>query len=203
MTNARPRRDDLDPTVVGDMVLRASPILPLLLAFYSVTAILSLPFAGPERVAFAAALLPALIWLTLSDLRRFEIPDGAVLQVAVFGAAFQWWHLPAGGLPLGEVALAFTLTAAIWIGGGVYFRRTGQEAIGIGDAKLIGAGCLAVGSASVAAMVFVAATGGIVAGLLARSGSTGSGHSGVPFGPFLAYSVFVFVLFPIPGLVQP
>jgi Flp pilus assembly protein protease CpaA len=49
--------------------------------------------------------------------------------------------------------------------GGLYFNRTGREAIGIGDAKLIGAGTLAVGASSLAAMLLVASVGGIVAGL--------------------------------------
>ena len=99
--------------------------------------------------------------------------------------------------------MAAMLTATVWFVGGLFYRRLGREAIGIGDAKLLGAGSLAVGMPSLAAMVFVACVGGIIAGLLARRTEALPTTQGVPFGPFVAYSVFLFVLHPYPGLTQP
>ena len=159
--------------------------------------------AEPSRLALAICLVPALVWLSGADLRRAEIPDGAVAIIALAGLGFQGHRLGAG-LPLAmEVTVAALMTALLWLGGGLYFRRTGQEALGIGDAKLIGAGTLAVGAASLWALILVAAVGGIVAGLFARRRAAPDTVPGIPFGPFLAYSILVFTLFPVTGPILP
>lgn len=159
--------------------------------------------AEPRRLALALCLVPALVWLSETDLRRGEIPDGAVAIIALAGAGFQWRELGAGWPLATEVAAAALTTALLWLGGGIYFRRTGQEALGIGDAKLIGAGALAVGAASLWALILLAAAGGIAAGLLARRRAAPDASLGIPFGPFLAYSILVFTLFPFAGPALP
>ncbi|TNC71349.1 prepilin peptidase [Rubellimicrobium roseum] len=157
--------------------------------------------AEPRRLVLGLCLLPALVWLSDSDLRRGEIPDGAVAIIALAGAGFQW-HALGAGIPLAvEVVTAAAATALLWWGGGLYFRRTGEEALGIGDAKLIGAGALATGAASLWAVVLLAALGGIAAVLLARRRAGAA--PGIPFGPFLAYAILVFALFPVAGPTVP
>jgi prepilin signal peptidase PulO-like enzyme (type II secretory pathway) len=184
------------------MILGPS-LLPAIALAHGASLAVAAGAAEPRRVALALCLVPALVWLSETDLRRGEIPDGAVATIALAGAGFQWHELGAG-LPLAaEVAVAALMTALLWLGGGLYFRRTGQEALGIGDAKLIGAGALAAGAASLWALILVAATGGIVAGLLARRRAAPDAVPGIPFGPFLAYSILVFTLFPLAGPVYP
>lgn len=184
------------------MVLGPSA-LPAIALAYGASLAAAAGAVEPQRLALAICLAPALVWLSEADLRRGEVPDGAVAMIALSGAAFQWLERGAG-LPLAaEVAVAALTTGLLWLGGGLYFRRTGREALGIGDAKLIGAGVLAAGAASLWALVLVAATGGIVAGLLARRRAAPDALPGIPFGPFLAYSILIFALFPLAGPTLP
>lgn len=142
-----------------------------------------------------------LIWLSVSDIATQEIPDTATLAVALVGAAFQWKLHGIGLAFLSTLVLAGMLYVVFHLMGQRYYERNAVEAIGIGDAKLIGAGAICVGIDSVWAMIFVAASGGIVAALIARKrdGVT----KGLAFGPFLAYSILVFILFPVSGPFAP
>lgn len=181
----------------------ASSSLPAIALVHGASLAAAAGVSEPRRLALAACLLPFLVWLSVTDLRRGEIPDATVATIALAGLGFQW-HEHGAGLPLaGEVAVAALVTSLLWLGGGVHFRRTGREALGIGDAKLIGAGALASGAASLWALILVAATGGIVAGLLSRRHARPGAVAGIPFGPFLAYSILVFTLFPLAGPIIP
>jgi prepilin signal peptidase PulO-like enzyme (type II secretory pathway) len=183
------------------MTIPRPKLLAALVALYAATFAVAAILAMPERLFLAAALAAPLIWLSVTDIERHEIPDAATATIALAGAVFQW-HLLGPTLPLLFLfTLAATLTAAFWIAGGRYHARTGIEALGIGDAKLIGAGTLCIGAASVWAMLFVAATGGIAAALLSRRRDPAT--VGIAFGPFLAYAVFIFVNFPVTGAFAP
>lgn len=176
-------------------------ILPAVAALYAATWATALAFATPDRLILSAALALPLIWLTMTDFARHEIPDTASATIALAGAVFQW-HLHGPTLPvLAILALSSALTAAFWMAGQRYYARNGTEALGIGDAKLIGAGTLCVGAGSVWAMLFIAATGGIAAALLSRRSDPAI--TGLAFGPFLAYAIFIFVNFPVAGPVAP
>lgn len=180
--------------------------LPALAAAYAVTFAVACLTQPPDRLLLAALIALPLIWISHVDLTRQEIPDLATAIIALSGAVFQW-HLHGLTLPfLVTFVVAASLTAVLWWAGGWYFRRRGDEALGIGDAKLIGAGTLCLGAGQVWAMIFVAATGGIVAALLARRrGGTRQDRANrsLAFGPFLAYAIFIFVNFPLPGPTAP
>lgn len=186
--------------------LRPPRFLPALAAAYAVTFALACMTQAPDRLLLSAVIAPPLIWISHTDLTRQEIPDGATAIIAVAGAVFQW-HLH--GLTLSllvTLVTAAALTTLLWWLGGWYFRHRGDEALGIGDAKLIGAGTLCLGAGQVWAMIFVAATGGIVAVLLARRRGgmqQGEAQRSLAFGPFLAYAIFIFVTFPLPGPTAP
>lgn len=171
----------------------------LLAVFYAATWGVASLHAPADRLVLAAVLALPLIWLSVVDLDRHEIPDLATLCVALSGAVFQWRI--DGGAFLATLAVAGAVTLACVLLGQRYHERTGREALGIGDAKLIGAGTLAVGSESLWAMILVAASGGIVAALLSRRRDPAA--TGLAFGPFLAYAMFVFVLFPASGPFAP
>jgi len=183
------------------MTIPRPKLLAALAALYALTFAIAAIFATPDRLILAAALAAPLLWLSVTDLERQEIPDAATATIALAGAVFQW-HLLGPTLPFFLLLVcAAALTAAFWFVGGRYHARMGTEALGIGDAKLIGAGTLCVGAGGVWAMLFVAATGGIAAALLSRRRDPTS--VGIAFGPFLAYAVFIFVNFPVAGALTP
>jgi leader peptidase (prepilin peptidase)/N-methyltransferase len=178
------------------MMAFQSPALQILTVVYGLTFAAGLVIATPDQAVLGALLLPVLVWLSLVDLARHEIPDLASASIAVVGLGFQW-HLHGPGPVLwATLALALALTALLWGIGALFFSRTGTEALGIGDAKLIGAGALCVGAPAVWLMIFVAATGGIAAALIARRRDATAGEQGLAFGPFLAYAIFLVIFFP-------
>jgi leader peptidase (prepilin peptidase)/N-methyltransferase len=156
-------------------------ILPLL-ALYALTAVWSRP--APAQAVFLSLLAIPLIVASLADLRAQVIPDWTSIAVAGLGLAAPVFG---GRFPeLPTLTVAAGLTGVLALGGEIYWRRTGQEALGLGDVKLIGAGTLVVSADRVWSMLLIASVGGIAAVLLSgkRMGQP------IPFGPFLAYSVF-------------
>lgn len=181
------------------MTVPRPKLIAALAALYAATLGIAAVFTASDRLLLSAAIVLPLIWLSITDLERQEIPDLATATIALAGVVFQWHlHGPTTSLMIPLVTAA-ALTAAFWMAGALYFQRQGTEALGIGDAKLIGAGTLCIGATSVWAMLLLAATGGITAALLARRSASGS--QGIAFGPFLAYAVFILVNFPLQGLI--
>jgi prepilin signal peptidase PulO-like enzyme (type II secretory pathway) len=135
-------------------------------------------FLGTGCLAFA------LIWLSLSDLVTREIPDLATFAVASVGVSMAWGDtevLVANAIVAGSILLTLGVgTELIW-------RKFGRDVLGLGDIKLIGAGVLVVGASSAWIMIMLASVGGILAALFALSRR----EQGIPFGPFLAYAIFI------------
>ena len=131
------------------------------------------------------AIVPFLVWLTANDLVDRTIPDAASTFVAILGFLVTVGGEHGSAWPTIVLSISLLITLA-WLGS-LYWRREGEEALGLGDVKLIAAGTLLVGAQSVWIMLVLASVGGIAGALLSRK----SGNRGVPFGPFLAYSIFI------------
>ena len=140
----------------------------------------------------ALVLSVPLIWLTVVDLRSFVIPDVATLLVAMVGLIRLAKDNPGAGLAF-EIIAAIMILGFFWMIGEIYWRKSGQEALGIGDAKLMAAGALCVGIAQFWLVLLLASVGGIMAMVLSRKSPTGIGR-GVAFGPFLAFAIFLVFL---------
>lgn len=181
----------------------------------AVTAALSLVlFAGllafmPALAAgFTAILFFTMALITLTDLRHFIIPD--------------LLSLPA--IPAGLAANALVLTPGDWqaglidgiagalIGSGVflalrlvYARLRGIEGLGLGDVKLAAVAGAWLGTSALAPACLAAALAAIGAVLLqaamGRGGQLGA-TSRIPFGSFIAPTIFAFwliqLLLPVP-----
>ena len=169
----------------------------ILAVCYALTWGVASQYAPADRLLVSGIISIPLIWLSVTDIEIHEIPDSATLTVALIGVVFQWKLLGLSLTFLSILVLAGTLYAALHLLGQRYYEHNEVEALGIGDAKLIGAGAICVGIDAVWAMIFVAASGGIVAALLARRRDAAA--RGLAFGPFLAYSILVFILFPDSG----
>lgn len=151
--------------------------------------LLALPIAG------------ALIWASVVDIERFEIPDLAALLLA--GLALVWLlvsdnallpHLITG---IGSGAFFFSFGAA-------YFRFRSVDGLGVGDAKLmVGIGMLA-GPESVIWVILIAAISAIatlvVTRLVRPNPATDVTKEGIAFGPFLCLSAWGVWLFQGAGI---
>ena len=145
-------------------------------------------FGDWPQAALCAALVIPLIWLSVYDLQNFELPDFGTLVIAVISFVFvAITNLPALSL---HIATGFFVTAFLWLAGEVYFRQNGQEGLGIGDAKLFGAGVLLLGPWQLPDLFLLASLGGILGYGLSRLHST-QAKQGIPFGPFIAYAIFL------------
>lgn len=142
----------------------------------------------PGGAVLALALTPLMIWITCADLDRFEIPDGAVLGLAGVAAVFLW---ATGGDLLWHILTGAAVTAVLWLAGAFYFRRKGHEALGIGDAKLFGAGAFLLGPWQLPDLFLLSSIGGIAAICVVRLSAETSHAKGVPFGPFIAYAIYI------------
>ncbi len=151
--------------------------------FYAATVAV---FGGFEIKILVLAL--PLIWLSFRDLADHIIPDLAVLAVAAWGIVTRD---PVFSLGLyTDLCMAGAVLGILWIVGEIYWRRTGLEALGFGDAKLIAASMLCVGWEKTIWVVLLASAGGIAVIILAKLWRSQPQH-GIPFGPFIGYALFV------------
>ena len=142
-------------------------------------------------ISFCAAF--PLIWLSKTDLARYEIPDSASLGLACIGIGSAAVLQPENVLiHLMSGLLVFGLA---WLFGEVFFRWRGIEGLGIGDAKLLGAGICLLGPAQLPDLLLLSSLGGIFLCMTQYFRKSG-GSAGIPFGPFIAYAVFILVLQP-------
>jgi len=147
----------------------------------------------PWMGAFAALL----IWVSVVDIERFEVPDLAVVGLVGIGLARLalvaprdlWWEHLAGGLVWPAL---FGLVA------GLYRRQRGQHGLGLGDVKLMAGIGLWCGFGATVDVVLAAALAGmavmLVVTVLRRQSISDLGQSAIAFGPFLclsAWAVFV------------
>ncbi|UWP96190.1 A24 family peptidase [Aliiroseovarius crassostreae] len=160
---------------------------PLLLLYFA-TAIILVQWNNPPQVALAAVLIPPCVWLSYMDLQKFEIPDGATVLIVLFALGYLW--VSARGSIALHMVTGVALTALLWIVGAVYYFRTGEEGLGIGDAKLFGAGGILMGPWKLPELFLLASLGGITAYFLARM-TRKNIEAGLPFGPFIAYSIYI------------
>jgi leader peptidase (prepilin peptidase) / N-methyltransferase len=168
-------------------------------------------YPGIELAALAVALSAALVlsgwllwaslllgWTLLAlaaiDLRHFVLPDVLTLPLVPAGLVVAWLIDPQhlGDHAIGAVVgfLGFALIA--WL----YRRVRGREGLGLGDAKLLGAGGAWLGWQAVPSVV---ALGAAVALALALAGAAAGGKlsatTRIAFGPYLALAIWVVWLY--------
>ncbi len=128
-----------------------------------------------------AALTVTLGAIAIIDLRTFRIPDLLSLPLIPAGLAAALWLplLPIQHHLIGAAA-GFAVFAAI---GGWYYRRTGVDGLGLGDAKLFAGAGAWLGWQALPMVLLIAALGG-----LAYAGLQGlrNRHAALAFGPWLA-----------------
>lgn len=143
----------------------------------------------------ATALGIAGVWLSVTELDRFEIPDTSALLIGAVGIWRICEHpndaLPYFGTAIVVLVLSWCLSTL------TYVLRDGQEGLGLGDVKLMAAVAICLGPHIFPIALFFAATTGaslilFQSGFSKLANLTRSHQKELPFGPFLAYANFMF-----------
>lgn len=136
-----------------------------------------------------AGLAVGLVTLSVTDVEAGIIPDKVLLVLAPLGLAYQY---AAGDVALGLAggALAGGVAYAIRY---AFKRLRGRDALGLGDVKYFAVAGLWLGPFGLPAFMIVTGGAGIAFALLWRR--LGGGRE-FPFGPALAFGLFICLLFP-------
>ncbi|MBV8166916.1 MAG: prepilin peptidase [Alphaproteobacteria bacterium] len=138
----------------------------------------------------AAGLGWTLLALARIDLAHGLLPDILTLPLAAAGLALAGLRDP-GLLPEAALGAAVGFGALALIGW-AYRRWRGRDGLGLGDAKLLGAGGAWLGATALPLTVCLAATAALVAVLAARLVGRRLDEAGaIPFGPFLCLAVWI------------
>ena len=114
-----------------------------------------------------ALLWGLLLWIGISDAMTFRIPDPASLGLVAVGLIYSPVSIVVTPM---DAALGAALGFAVFaIVGEIYFRRTGADGLGLGDAKLLGAAGAWLGWAALPNLVLSAALAALMYALLTRT----------------------------------
>lgn len=164
----------------------------LLAALYAsiAIAVLGIGAWSLPMLAIAATLAGLLIGASVVDIRQLRLPDWINAAILLLGLA----TAALGGLAaVGWSAAAATAGfALLWLVGEVYHLVRGIRGIGLGDAKLLGAGLAHVGIGALPSVVLIAAAAALLAVAVVRlAGTRVAWHDRIAFGPFLALAIWI------------
>ena len=168
-------------------------------------AALSFSAFGP-RVALVSCLLGwTMVAIAAIDAQRFRIPDALSLPAIPIGLLASGCLLdpPSGQVvSLSHVIGAGVGGASFWLVREAYFRIRGREGLGLGDVKLASVAGAWTGWDQLPHVILLAAVlalGSVVALALIRQKGL-SGTERIPFGTFLAPSIWVVWILRTQGL---
>lgn len=138
---------------------------------------IGLEHVGTMEMLASVGLGCALAWVSVVDLRRFQIPDMASLGLVAAGLSLSPWSvLVTPAIALLAAALGYGIFAGM---GALCFRWTGQDGLGLGDAKLLAAAGAWLGLRDLPLLVAIAAVSALAFAALTR-------QRRIAFGPWLA-----------------
>ncbi len=157
---------------------------------------LMVPVFGDLNLALSIltlALAGLLIWSSIVDFEAFRLPNLSSFSIAVMGLGAIASISPAL-IPAHLIAAAVGF-AVLWGIGEVIFRIKGIEALGIGDAKLFGAGLLWVGPYGGPTVLLLGSLGAIFFVGMRFLSKKEVVTRQIPFGPFLGFAIFAVWLY--------
>ncbi|WJY20391.1 A24 family peptidase [Fontisubflavum oceani] len=153
-------------------------------------AILALLWSPLDLWGFLLAGL--LIWVSVIDIRRYEIPDGAVVALLFLGLLLMFQSPVTDRVDL--LAGVLIWPAVFWLTATVYRAWRGYDGLGFGDIKLVAGLGSWLGLSGMTFVVLIASISGILtllASMLVRRSVSGEVEmSGIAFGPFLNLSAW-------------
>ncbi len=168
------------------------------LHFSSYTGFLALrSWFQPVPVPMALILGLLLVWISVIDVERFEIPDTASAFLALSGGIFA--YLSGQTVFAEHVIGGVAWAVAFWLVAGIYAKWRGWQGLGFGDVKLMLGIGLWLGLNATTVVVFSASITGIIVILImsavGRAQIAELGKTGIAFGPFLCLSAWIVWLF--------
>ena len=191
-------------TAVGDFLTAkdsTSTRLRLMAVFAAGYAALALPaiiFRNSDisSLGMSAFLAGALIILSAIDAVSFRLPDVLTLPLIAVGLVATWWldwdHVEY------RAAAALVGYVTLWLVAFVYLRFRRRPGLGLGDAKLFAAGGAWLGYDGLPTVLLYASLFAlvVVALILGRSATS---QLRLPFGPFIAFGIWVVWLYGTPN----
>ncbi len=145
-----------------------------------------------------ALILSAMLWvLTWIDLETGLLPDAITLPGIGTGIVFS---LATGHLMDGAMG-AVAGYGVFWVIAKIFFLLTGREGMGYGDFKLLAMLGAFLGWQALPFVIFLSSLCGAVVGSLYLLLARKHADTQIPFGPYLAASAMVFLLWG-PGLLS-
>jgi leader peptidase (prepilin peptidase)/N-methyltransferase len=150
---------------------------------------------------FGAGLALLMMWIAITDARRFSIPNAATaagLGLGLLNAAFSDPEFPIEAVTLAGLRAA-VLAAAFWSLREIYLRLRQREGIGLGDVKLAGVAGAWLDWPTMAIAVEIAALTALAFYTIKKlaGGRTIRMTSRVPFGLFFAPAIWIGWLFEV------
>lgn len=194
------RRKDRSKSAAAHPVAPA-PVAPLhrprvqaalLCGLYALSAVALIgPYAPhPAMLAYATLLGLLLVALSVVDLQQYRLPDSLNALLLATGLA----TAAIGGperLAWSAVA-AVAGFAALWLVARGYRHVRGRAGLGLGDAKLLGAGGSHLGIEALPSVLLIAAAAALLTVLVAKfAGRTVTPGDVIAFGPFLAFAIWI------------
>lgn len=149
-------------------------------------------------LAITAMVGGILLAIALIDIRSFRIPNPLNFALIVLGLG--WAAFAYGVGEVWQFALAAIIGyLALFLCNQLYKAVRGKHGIGMGDAKLLAAGGALLGSMCLPMVTLIATSAALVIIILFRVlGKRISGADALPFGPFLAFAIWVVWLWEAP-----
>ncbi|MBA3066587.1 prepilin peptidase [bacterium] len=177
---------------------KISPVYPLVELLTGVSFFLSFYFFGISWKALEiAVLLASSIAITFIDLKHRIIPDEINIFLFVFAVFLpkEIWgvsYWPAAGLSALSGLSAGLVLFLIAIAAEKIFK---QEAMGMGDVKLITALGAFSGFHSIFWLIFISSLIGSVVGIAVKLRKREKGYTMIAFGPYLCAAAIIYTLF--------
>lgn len=156
------------------------------------------PLMETDRAIITILLASLLVVMSVIDVRRLVIPNSLNFFLLVLGLGAQLVLHPTNLIAASAgAALLFLVFAIVRYG---HHSATGRIGLGFGDVKMAGAAGIWIGAGAIPVFMLIASLTALVTfGLLQLVGRFDSG-SRLPFGPFLAISLFTCWIAPdLPG----
>jgi leader peptidase (prepilin peptidase)/N-methyltransferase len=138
--------------------------------------------------AFAIALVMLLLWMSAIDLRSMRIPDVLNTSLACMGFLWAVWSDQLIGGLIGSL-VGFSVPLMIRK---AHLILRGQQGLGLGDVKFLGAAGLWVGWEGLPILLLIASLSGLLLAMLHHLRNRQMiAHSRIAFGPHLSVGLMV------------